>query len=1197
MTAGINNGLNGTIADSLTFGNAFPIANIDQSSQQFRDNFKILQASVENIQSKDITLTGPVTGTALIDSGSADITIATTLTGYVQLAGDTMTGNLILDGDPTAALQAATKQYVDGHIGGISVLNDASAVISTVTLLEFGDNLNVIDQGGGQVTINAVAGFSDPMTTRGDIMYRDTGNLTARLPVGTNTYVLTSDGTDVSWTAPAGGGISVVDDASTLITPVDTIEFSRGIAITNRGDDEIHVFTPFVSVTDYGAVGDGVTDDTAAFDAALADARGWDTGDSVNFSANPSRLVHVPAGTYLVSDLILFQGDRLSGEGVGNSVLQFNYTGPSHAILCNTHSSTSTGQGNYNQAHIIIENLKIMQQRPIDIGVATDINVGPYLMIHTHEYDVGSEWSTGVETSTNRIRGWLESAVADETAVTYEDMGTGANIGLVDGTTYYIHRQGSGTDSYKVYPTLGDAQGDTNELVLTSVGTHGTNTTNIQHFRYANSLPYTTTFMMTYEAPVVIRNCRFEVRGGEHVLWMRHNNVDWDATGHRFVSAVENCVFSGGGTEAIVHIGQSGSSPNENTVMRNCIIEPFPGKDGKWGPINGGVDFFERGYQGTLQTPCGLDLTHAHGVTVENVTVYGVYGKSWYEGRFHHEASGHGFIVTEQAQGLQIINCKASNCGGSGFYINMEDMSLDSPDSPDVNITVGVRNILRHCGVVDNNQNPEFALTSANETDCPAYWFKQAINWDVNTNLMFTGQDIYNLWSYWAVMGRVRWCNFEFFTSASNKMPQFNTAGYKSFHTMFFLEEGILNHNCSLKVDGIRYQSGFSGQRREIRQGTGEVDALVGSTEFSGSTFINYNRRDIDGPLLMHREINTWMLQDYQDLLHYEFDGSYGFSGGVDVSFSDTNDSSYTLHIAGSSTRNLNRQADRGWGAEWDDPYPSATFKGTELARIHEFGRSGDIIYYDANGGGAPTGMTDATEYYMALISDGATRTTGWDRFIPNVDKIAIATSFVNATTLDQYAGSGGNRIAITGLGTGTNHRIYHRNIDVTGLLPLYQYEIEFENLVLSEDTDVYIHISEDQRHTWASTDEYDWGFDRTFITSNDHQGQNSDAKFMLAASVESTSQMSGTIKFVNPGNLENVEKYFDWDVKHICAASPFAGEITRVKGVGSYTSSASNKGEEITSIRIHPATGYILSGSYSVYKRYIGVGNIRELA
>lgn len=39
-------------------------------------------------------------------------------TGKVSKSGDTMTGKLTLDGDPTSPLHAATKQYVDGAVSG-----------------------------------------------------------------------------------------------------------------------------------------------------------------------------------------------------------------------------------------------------------------------------------------------------------------------------------------------------------------------------------------------------------------------------------------------------------------------------------------------------------------------------------------------------------------------------------------------------------------------------------------------------------------------------------------------------------------------------------------------------------------------------------------------------------------------------------------------------------------------------------------------------------------------------------------------------------------------------------------------------------------------------------------------------------------------------------------------------------------------
>jgi hypothetical protein len=95
------------------------------------------------------------------------------------------TGNLTLNSfaitdvaDPTNAQDAATKNYVD-------TLKDT--IVSDV----------------------AASGFSDPMTTRGDIIYKNSSGTTTRLAVGTADQVLTSDGTDISW-ADASGGTSYI---------------------------------------------------------------------------------------------------------------------------------------------------------------------------------------------------------------------------------------------------------------------------------------------------------------------------------------------------------------------------------------------------------------------------------------------------------------------------------------------------------------------------------------------------------------------------------------------------------------------------------------------------------------------------------------------------------------------------------------------------------------------------------------------------------------------------------------------------------------------------------------------------------------------------------------------------------------------------------------------------------------------------
>jgi hypothetical protein len=55
-------------------------------------------------------------------------------------------------------------------------------------------------------TDRTVEGLADPMTTRGDLIVRNASNVTARLGRGSASQVLTSDGTDVAWATPAGGG-------------------------------------------------------------------------------------------------------------------------------------------------------------------------------------------------------------------------------------------------------------------------------------------------------------------------------------------------------------------------------------------------------------------------------------------------------------------------------------------------------------------------------------------------------------------------------------------------------------------------------------------------------------------------------------------------------------------------------------------------------------------------------------------------------------------------------------------------------------------------------------------------------------------------------------------------------------------------------------------------------------------------------
>ncbi len=63
-----------------------------------------------------------------------------------------------------------------------------------------------VNSSGTVTAVGAASGLTDPMTTRGDVIVRNASNVTARLGRGSAGQVLTSDGTDLSWATPAGGG-------------------------------------------------------------------------------------------------------------------------------------------------------------------------------------------------------------------------------------------------------------------------------------------------------------------------------------------------------------------------------------------------------------------------------------------------------------------------------------------------------------------------------------------------------------------------------------------------------------------------------------------------------------------------------------------------------------------------------------------------------------------------------------------------------------------------------------------------------------------------------------------------------------------------------------------------------------------------------------------------------------------------------
>ena len=118
-----------------------------------------------------------------------------------------------------------------------------------------------------------------------------------------------------------------------------------------------------VSVKDFGAVGDGVTDDTTAIQAAI------DAVAAVSFTGVGSKIVFFPQGTYKITSTLLVAGSHiiLQGEGIVSSLI-VNYSASATAIkfAFNPEATRMYGNG--------IERMRVMVNANLDSN-ATGIEV------------------------------------------------------------------------------------------------------------------------------------------------------------------------------------------------------------------------------------------------------------------------------------------------------------------------------------------------------------------------------------------------------------------------------------------------------------------------------------------------------------------------------------------------------------------------------------------------------------------------------------------------------------------------------------------------------------------------------------------------------------------------------------------------------------------------------------------------------
>lgn len=272
-----------------------------QSTTTINNNFENIRNAFDNTLSRDGSTPNSMladldmNGRAILNVGvnsnnpNSILTVGTADARYVNTAGDTMTGNLTVPGVYLSSLYFNGTPVIPNTLSYNGVVKETQIATSGQTVFDLTtisytpviNNLSVYVDGIYQKPSNYTENSPTQVTFSVGL---HVGAVVDFVVLTINSLSGTADATNLTYTSPGAGATT------------------RTIA--SRLSDSI-------SVKDFGAVGDGVADDTAAIQAAI-------DRNVTGFNS-----VYFPAGVYKVTSQITISGDRvmLHGDGSASRIL------------------------------------------------------------------------------------------------------------------------------------------------------------------------------------------------------------------------------------------------------------------------------------------------------------------------------------------------------------------------------------------------------------------------------------------------------------------------------------------------------------------------------------------------------------------------------------------------------------------------------------------------------------------------------------------------------------------------------------------------------------------------------------------------------------------------------------------------------------------------------------------------------------
>ena len=117
--------------------------------------------------------------------------------------------------------------------------NGTNATLSALSAADLTGTVAILNGGTGQTTAGAAFNALSPITTTGDLIIGTGVNTASRLAIGSNGYLLTSNGTTASWAAAPAGGVTTFSAGTTGLTPSGAtsgaVTLAGTLAVLNGG--------------------------------------------------------------------------------------------------------------------------------------------------------------------------------------------------------------------------------------------------------------------------------------------------------------------------------------------------------------------------------------------------------------------------------------------------------------------------------------------------------------------------------------------------------------------------------------------------------------------------------------------------------------------------------------------------------------------------------------------------------------------------------------------------------------------------------------------------------------------------------------------------------------------------------------------------------------------------------------------------